>query len=200
MDADSLAWLLSNVAWGLGGLALGYFLGSIGREVHELRETLVTENEPTPTPPPAHDRRNGGGDRRQSRSNAILGIVMVLLAVVSVTVAAVAVSEREDRLDRIETQVDCEADYLVEYAVAINERTDAVIADRHAIRALIETTAELQTLGLPERERQRRFQAAVQVFLEASSEADKTRAQAPLPIPPRDCLPENSTLSGILVR
>lgn len=171
MAAAELGYVVPSLAWGLGGLVIGYWLGTMTREVHELREALVAEQdahyETRHGSPPDGDRRSGHDRRRGSRMNYLIGAVLIVLAVGSVTFTALESQER----NRV---TECQSNYNLAFSRALNERVKAAQKDRAAIRELVQTVAQSRSDGGA-------IDAAFQRFLDATAEADGIRRNNPTP-------------------
>lgn len=192
MRTADLNWTLASMAWSVAGLIIGYALGRMSRDVHELREALVDEQD-------AHDdavgrERRSGEDRRApvqpNRTSQLLGVAIIILAALSVSASAVAVQRQSD-------QVACQNRYNRSFADALSERSRAADADRAAITRLITVSAQLNTEAqaldpsdpkdaAAYQALQKRATQATKDYLDALGEADKRRAANPIPAPPGD--------------
>lgn len=183
-------WALTTLAASGAGLVIGYWLGSMSSQVYQLKEALVAAAGGEMAEYTEEDRRKGVERRtsnRQSHLNVTMGASLILLAVFSVTTQVVQVTKKDAVLDRQAAAIACQSEYNIAFSESLNERAQAVIRDRRAIRDLVQTAASVRA-DPPARARAR-MDAAFRDFLDATAEADDLRAAAPVPAFPadRDC-------------
>jgi hypothetical protein len=192
---ETTAWALTTLAASIGGLIVGYWLGRMSREVHELREALMAEQDAHHATKARHgngepeiDRRSGD-DRRQHGNgfpNLIVGILLVVLSVASISAGALSLARRN-------AAVDCQQAYNVAFSRALTERAQAAAFDRAAFTLLIRTTAQIQAdaqnVALSDDRAvnalRARSTAALNRYLVTSQKADVARADNPIPNPRR---------------
>lgn len=159
--------LLYGLAWSAGGFIIGYFLGKTSREIHEVKEALVTT---TTTDSLAEPRRNK--DPLSWVQSRPFGVFLIVLAVLTVAVSGYTLQKQGEIID-------CQTAYNEAYSAALQERTRASKTDRDATREMVRSV--VAAAQLPQEERGRASFGALNAFLVASAEADKTREANPLP-------------------
>lgn len=170
---DPAAVFVANAAWSLLGLFVGFVLGRITREVHEVHEVVAPLDERLPVieSPPHPYRRSGDRTRRRDK---MLALALILLAIGSVATAALAV-------DRRSALAECQTDYNARVILSIKARQLANDVDRTAIVDLVRTVANVQSSGLPPAVDRERTNMALRHYLDTSAASDAIRRSRPLP-------------------
>lgn len=148
----STYYFVSSVLWTMAGLIVGYVIGSAGSHPQQkapTRETSVA----------------------RSRTDVVVGVVLLILAVVSVSTMSVSLSAQE----RV---VECQSRFNEAFSNALRERIDAAKNERGAQRDLI--SAMLDQNASPDTRRQ-----ALETYDQKLAEADTNRSENPLPDRPR---------------
>lgn len=171
------AWdVLVNTIWSLFGFGAGYLFGRTTREMHEVREIVVGETKPRhPHARPHFD--------------AVVGIIVLALAVASIIVASLALRQQQH-------VVDCQSRYNEAFASSIIKRNQAFVIDRENLYRLI---AGAQTLNEQQgglgpdatvdqyRQMQRDYDKLFRRFIQTKHDADTIRDNNPLPNYPPKC-------------
>lgn len=148
---------LLGVAYSLVGFVVGFLLGRVTREVHEIKEAVVPET-----------FANEDSDHRAHLTR--LGIVVIILSLATVTTSAMSTIA-------VYRQSDCLRDYNSRFTVAFNARAAASDADRTALNSMILSIAD-KTKTQKERE------VAFTTYVQQVKDGNATRAKNPLPQPP----------------
>lgn len=160
----STAGILSNLVSSIGGFLLGFVMARIGQRVEEVSEVIVDGKNPAEMPP-----------RRPRFSwRQVLGVIVLLLAVLSTVTAAVATREQRASAEQMRRISECQAEFNRSYRLALTERASAATEERKAMRTMLE--AILSPVSGPDAQR-----AAITQYYASLDQADKTRAENPLP-------------------
>lgn len=108
-------YLVTALGWSLAGFLLGYMLGRAVREVHEIKEAVVSKN---PRPGTRHARRI---DVYQ-----VIGAFVVVMAIASVMVMTKQITTRQG-------EIECRADVLNETIEVLDQRAQIAGQDRAAL-------------------------------------------------------------------
>ena len=165
MTPTEWADLSCRLAWSLAGFLLGYLLGRAGREIHEVKEAVVTDTQC----PTESRRRPGVFGFVQTQW---FGAILIILAVATVSVSGYTLN-KQGRL------LDCQTAYNIAYADALKERTMAAGTDRQATRDMVGTIAGIE--AVPAEQRRGVYQSALTKFLTTTANADAQRNRNPLP-------------------
>lgn len=152
--------VIAALAWSLAGFVVGFLGGRISRDVRDIRNAAVDDDEYT-GPDRRRRRPPFGGDR-------LLGVFLILLAISTVTLLAVSNAQQR-------AIVDCQADVNRQLVEAINARGDSAAKDRKALNDMLQAVLTLPT---PEQRRD-----ALVDYLNTSKRTDEERARAPYPDP-----------------
>ena len=175
-------WLVATLVWSVGGLVIGFMVGRLYCEVHELREALMATDAKPLERRHGHDRR--GISSGHSRGQTLLGVALVLMAVATVTLAALQASRQASLNDRQQTFNACQQRYNSATLIALAARAAAANTDRSAITGLVQESAGLQTSTLAPEERRARLGVAFRRYLDVVNEADRIRSANPVPKSP----------------
>lgn len=163
-------YVVNSLLWALVGLILGFFMGVLASDIHDIRRHMVVHSEPDPAP-----RR-----RRPFHPWRLFGVILVVMSVLSVGASAIQTT----RLNRI---IECQAAYNDAFAESIRIRADATVQERNYQRDLWlaflrnapRTPGENNPAGRDASIR------ALNSYLKALDDANKARQVAP--IPDRNC-------------
>jgi len=148
---------LLGTAYSLTGFVVGFLLGRVTREVHEIKETVVPET---------FAQEDAYHHTRATR----LGIVVIILSLVTVVSSAMSTVA-------VYRQADCLREYNSRFTLAFNARATANDTDRKALNTMIVSIADR---SLSQQERAAKFAA----YVEQVKAGDRLRAEHPLPQPP----------------
>lgn len=159
---DALNYVIQSLVWSMLGFAGGFFFGRAGREVHQIKEVVVTENDDEPT-------HAGVSDDRWRQA---FGVALIALALATVTQAWYNVEQRRDT-------VECQVRYNVAMAEAFKARTQYAESDREALVAFFRVPATSS-----DRIRREAYFDLVETY----QRNDRLREKHPLPtLPQGDC-------------
>lgn len=167
--------LMVQAAWGLCGFVAGYFVGRLGVEVHEIKETVCEhpdcEDDHATTAKVSHVgtlmRGVAAVPDRIVHTKTGAGILIVL-AVLSTILGFVNSNQRAE-------QAKCFTDYNIEFARVYSVRARAADKDRSSLNKLILT---LQSTDRSVREK------AFRQYVDEIQTTDAERQRSPLPVPP----------------
>lgn len=108
-------YLVTALGWSLAGFLLGYALGRAVREVHEIKEAVVSKSP-----------RTGSRPVRRIEVHQLIGALVVVLAVASVLVMAKQITDRQG-------EIECRADVLNETIEVLDQRAQLAGKDRAAL-------------------------------------------------------------------
>lgn len=160
------AYFLSSLLWTVAGLIVGYVIGSAG-----------SAGSPYSAP--------RGTPVARSRTDIVVGFVLVILAVISVATMSVSVNQQQ----RV---VECQTQFNEAFTGALAERTEAAAQERAANADERAAQRELLDVVLDPHADQPTRQAAIEKYRASLAETDETLAEAdanrsenPLPVRPR---------------
>ena len=165
-----------GLAYSAAGFIGGYFVGTMGREVHEVREAVMTHTPGTSSP---KAKRGILGARSIDK---IIALVLVTLAVAS-TISTGLVLRREAAQVKCQTKVNrLVADGLIERArVASNDRQAIVTL----VQGLLDIPPSLEGL-----DRRTKIISLEQAYLTKLTASDVVRAENPISKDPLNRCPK----------
>lgn len=193
MDMDTVQYIVSSLAWSLGGLGIGFILGratasmhQAEEEIHEVHEAVLGQHEEAPMSENRHGYRDGGdhevdgdGHLRLFTKQWWVGIVLLVLAV------AMGVQQYFDQRD--EDQEDEQLRNLVEcmdqrYASVASAVDAWVKANAESFGAMDTLVGEVTSAADDEALRQ-----ALVEYQETRDAADAQQQENPIIIPDVRC-------------
>jgi hypothetical protein len=148
--------VLAGCIYSLAGFLVGFLVGRITREVHEIRESVVP------------DTFASKDDHGQHATK--LGVVVIILSLLTVLGATFTGVQAK-------RQADCQNDYNARFVEAFQARAKASDADRSALNAMILGLADTTTSQAERR-------AIFLGYVDQVKKSDATRKANPLPAPP----------------
>ncbi len=149
--------LISNAAFSVGGLIVGYVLGRVA-----------------PRRPAAHSNDMSTPDHQHSRVVKFTAIVLFCLGIGTTAVAAFTSVQRYNDSELFRTTAECQAQWNQAFRAVLVERNKATDQERAAQRALLGTV-----LNPAASDGDRR--GALATYYDVLRQVDATRADNPLP-------------------
>lgn len=204
--------LLQSLAWGLGGFGVGYYLGRTAREVHEIKETIMSDEtetppprEPEPAPTPAASSSHESPPEFTAelvRRDALpwVGWILILLAVVFVAQGVFTQVRAQGEQAERAAELRCLSVWAEDFSVAIDARTASTSATNTAqyrhdqaiddvllhVLAGLENTAEVNDASL--RRVLADFRRADRQLDRARRANERVRSANQFPNPPSVCI------------
>jgi hypothetical protein len=171
-----VTYVLLSLFWTLAGLAVGYWLGRLGR-LEALVSTPPDPAEPggLPAPEAVLVSEEVTVVNRGRVMDRVLGLVLVVLAVLSVASSVVFISKQQESIDRQAATAACQNAFNRATAASTVERAEAAAKERQGQRQLLAVSFNPSTTP-SERV------AAYQSYLALLAEADAQRSANPLPV------------------
>jgi hypothetical protein len=160
---------LHSLAYSTLGLIIGFVIGRLTREVHEVRET-VCPDEHTGHVHPQHEKPGKQGAMPTTvliRSRS-LGVMLIILSLVTVLLSTITAIDNRKKAD-------CNRRYNVEFVRVFLERAKAGDKDRASLNRM------LTGINTPD---QAVRQQVFRDYLEEIAATEQERRENPLPTPP----------------
>lgn len=162
---EVLTYIIQSTVWSVIGFAGGFFFGRAGREVHEIKETIVDDD---------CEERAQHLKVKDDTWRQVFGVTLMLLALITVGQAWYGVEKRRDL-------VNCQIEYNQAVAESFRERNEWAEEDRSAIINFFKTVYESPGDDQAEFEAFRRL-------INTSERNDRLRAKHPIPeLPEATC-------------
>lgn len=171
---ELLTYVINSLAWSAGGFAIGWLVASARRDMGEIREAVVHDEDSSVQA----DDDALSSELLHSRTDAVtrwLGVVVALLAIATVTQAYFA-------NQRIADVAECQAEYNTRFAEVTQERSQLANEDRLALQHMLITLYRKRDASSEERLR------VFEHWVETVQSNEKQRKLNPLPtLPKGDC-------------
>lgn len=112
--------LIAALCWSLAGFLAGWLVGRAGKDVHQIKEAVVSDDTDHPPPP-----RRAPVDRVR-----LTGAAVLVVAVASVAAMSWQVTVRQ-------RAVECQLDVMSRSAQITNARAELAAQDREALNTMI---------------------------------------------------------------
>lgn len=171
--SDWLVYLANSAAWSLVGFVGGWLLATVGRDVKDIREAVMHDEEAPVAEPPVHHVEAQVG--RSDTATRWLGIVVALLAIVTVAQALY--------LNRKQAEVvECQTNFNNTFSEVSTLRSKLANEDRLALQNML--LALYRQRGADEARRLETFREWVTTV----ERNEREREANPLPaLPHGDC-------------
>jgi hypothetical protein len=161
---------LHSLAYSTLGLIIGFMIGRLTREVHEVKE-VVCPDEHTGHVHPAHEKPTGKQGPVPTTvliRSRTLGVMLIILSLVTVLLSTITAIDNRRKAD-------CNRRYNIEFVRVFLERSKAADQDRDSLNKM------LRGIDSPDRAvRERVFRD----YLTEIAATEEQRKQNPLPAPP----------------
>lgn len=167
--SDPTGWtnVLASAAYSLAGFLVGFGLGRVSRDVHDIKESVVTE----PTRLVRRDPHQHGFWRWTD--NRVLGLGLLALSILTLVFAFIG-------SQKLTNQAQCQSEFNVRFGLAYQARAASADGDRNALNNLM-----LSIAGEPPTPQGRaKARAAFEHYIAQIKTSDATRRAHPLPDPP----------------